>query len=754
VEYRILGPLEVVDDDGCATPIGTAKEQTLLGVLLLNANRIVPRERLIDELWGERPPATAAKAVQVYVSQLRKRLAEDRSSIATRADGYVLELAPEQLDAAQFERRLDEARAEAAAGATDEAARLLGAAIALWRGRALAGVTFESYASADVERLEDLRLVAVMERIDCELELGRHERVVGELERLVAQHPLKERLRAQLMLALYRSGRQADALEAYRNARATLVERLGIEPGDELRALERAVLAHEPSLVRRLAIQVDTPIPGLPAPATALIGRKQELDEAGRLLRAHRLVTLTGAGGSGKTRLAIQLAADAAGEFPDGVVWVSLQALRDPELVLPTINRAVGANDSAVEQLANRRLLLVLDNFEQLLEAAARVGDLLARLPHLKVLVTSREPLHIGGEYEYSVAPLREREAVALFMQRATAVKPDFSYDDSIVEICRRLDCLPLALELASARVKALSVGELLRRLSRRLPILVGGPQDAPERQRTLRATIAWSYELLSPDEQRVFARLSVFVAGSTLEAAEEVCDAEIDTVAALIDKSLLRRERERYSMLETIREYAAERLEEQGDLEEVRTRHAEYYLEQARSVERLIRSPRAAALLDRLEHDLGNLRAALAWLSRGGPDRPLRLAVWGLAARLHGFADQALKRGNLGEAERLYRDSLEIGLQIKDDLQTAYCLAGLAAVDAQRGRRDLAARLWGSVKSYERSSGTRLHESERTAYERLLGQLESAAETSQPFAEGGAMTLDEAVEYALTNID
>ena len=753
MDYRILGPLEVVDGRR-SIPLGTAKEQALLAVLLLNVNRLVPRDRLIDELWGEHPPATAAKGVQVYVSQLRKRLGADRNAIATRANGYALELATERLDATRFERTLGEARARAAAGATEQAARLFGDALALWRGRALAGVTLESYASADVERLEELRLVAAIERIDCELELGRHERVIGELSRLVAEHPLKERLRAQLMLALYRSGRQADALVAYRNARETMVEQLGIEPGSELRSLERAVLAREPALARAPADQADAPPPGIPAPATPLVGRSEELAEVGRLLRAHRLVTLTGAGGSGKTRLAIQLATDVATEFPDGVFWVPLQSLRDHELVLPTIARAVGANDAVVDALANRRVLLVLDNLEQVLDAAAAIGDLLGRLPALKVLVTSREPLHVGGEHEYPVAPLREREAVALFMERATAIKPDFAYDDAIVEICSRLDCLPLALELAAARVKALSAGDLLRRLDRRLPILVGGPQDAPERQRTLRATIAWSHELLTPDEQRVFARLSVFVGGCTLEAAEEVCEANIDTIAALIDKSLLRREGERYSMLETIGEYAFERLDERRELEDLRRRHAEHYLGQARSVEHLIRSPQAAALLDRLEHDLGNLRAALAWLSGGDPDRPLQLAVWGLAARLHGFGDRALKRRNLGEAARLYRESLEIGLQIEDDLQTAYCLAGLAAVAAQRGRRDLAARLWGSVNGYEGRSGTRLHETERLPYERLLGDLERPPDTSAQFAEGGAMTLHEAVEYALANVD
>ena len=484
----------------------------------------------------------------------------------------------------------------------------------------------------------------------------------------------------------------------------------------------------------------------LPVQPTPLVGRERELREAGRLLRAHRVITLTGPGGSGKTRLALQLAAEAADDFPDRVAWVPLQAVRDPELVSPVISRALPSGD--VETL------LVVDNFEQVLAAAPRVADLLEQRPLLKLLVTSREPLHIAGEREYQVSSLPEREAVTLFMERATAVKPDFAEDDAVVEICRRLDCLPLALELAAARVKVLSADELLRRLDRRLPILTGGPRDAPERQRTLRATIAWSYELLSPEEQRTFARLAVFAGGCTLEAAEAVSGADLDTVAALIDKSLLYRAGDRYLMLETIGEYAQERLDESGELEELRRRHADHYFAQARAVEDLVRSPQAARALDELERDHENLRAALQWLSGGERDRPLRLAVWGLAARLHGFADLALDRQDAGEAARLYRESLEIGLQLRDELQIAYCLAGLAAVDAQEGRVGQAARLWGSVVGFERTSGTPLNDSERQRYTRALVDVERRPETSAEFAEGSAMTLDEAVRYALTSAE
>ena len=295
-----------------------------------------------------------------------------------------------------------------------------------------------------------------------------------------------------------------------------------------------------------------------------------------------RLLTLTGPGGSGKTRLAAQAAGEASSAYPDGVWWVELAPLRDPALVLPAATQVLDAQGALAEHIRDRRLLIVFDNFEQVVRAADDVGELLAVCPRLDVLVTSREPLHLGAEHQYAVPPFREVDAVDFFVARARATRQDFEANGEVPLICRRLESLPLALELAAARVKALSARQILERLEHRLPLLTGGVRNVPERQRTLEATIAWSYELLDQDEQRLFRRLSVFVGGSTLAAAERVAEADIDTLQSLVDKSLLRYSDERYWMLESIREYAAGRLDESGEADELRERHARHYLDVA----------------------------------------------------------------------------------------------------------------------------------------------------------------------------
>jgi predicted ATPase/class 3 adenylate cyclase len=357
----------------------------------------------------------------------------------------------------------------------------------------------------------------------------------------------------------------------------------------------------------------------LPVPATPFLGRRRELAELGaQLVRLDvRLLTLTGPGGVGKTRLALQAAAEAAEQYPDGIYWVPLAALRDPTLVLPTIAQTLDAKQALDARLADKRLLLVLDNLEQLVEAAPELAQLLTAHSRLNLLLTSREPLHLTAEHAYPVPPLQERDAVALFHERARAVGGDVSGNGEIAEICRRLDQLPLAIELAAARANALSPPALLKRLQQRLPLLTGGPRDVPERQRTLKATIDWSYHLLAPAEQRTFARLSVFAGGCTLELAEQICDTTLDTLHSLIDKGLLRHSHDRYWMLETIREYANEALADAGEADAIRQRHADAMLALAQAAEPGLEtgSTETASWLSRLEREHDNLRTALVYL-------------------------------------------------------------------------------------------------------------------------------------------
>jgi predicted ATPase/class 3 adenylate cyclase len=353
----------------------------------------------------------------------------------------------------------------------------------------------------------------------------------------------------------------------------------------------------------------------LPVPSTSFLGRERELAEVLGLLRSSRMLTLTGPGGTGKTRLAAQAAAEAAEDFPGGVWWVSLAALPDPALVLDSIAQVLGAEGELAEHIAGKELLLLLDNLEQLLAAATDLAGLLASCSGLRLLVTSREPLRVAAEQEYPVPPFVSEEAVGFFSARARAVRPAFQPAKAVAEICRRLDNLPLALELAAARVNVLSLEQILARLERALPLLTGGRRDAPERQRTLAATIAWSYDLLNEEEKLLFARLSVFPGGCTVESAEQVCDANLELLASLVDKSLLRQSDERFWMLQTIREYALERLAERGESRELGRRQAEHLAELARHANRELRGPDAARWLVMLEGEVDNVRAAITFV-------------------------------------------------------------------------------------------------------------------------------------------
>jgi predicted ATPase/DNA-binding SARP family transcriptional activator len=610
--FRILGPLEVEN----APALGGPKPRTLLARLLLDPNRVVAYDELISALWPEDPPQRARHTLQVYVSSLRRALGHGR--IRVERSGYAIRVDADELDLIRFEELAAEGSRLLRAGDPEGAHPCLTEALSLWRGSPLADVA--PALEPDRARLEEVRLATGEVEIEAALALGRHSELVPRLEALVRRHPTRERLRRQLMLALYRSGRQADALEAYRDARSTLVEEVGLEPSSELRALEAAILRQDPDLT--LAREEPVPLEyHLPAPATPLVGRRREIQDISALLAdGTRLVTLTGPGGSGKTRLALQVAQELSREFVDGVFFVGLGALRDAELVLAEIAGALGLEDARdprtalVEHLHSRSELLVVDNFEQLVDAAPAVAGLLAEARGLKLLVTSRQPLRVYGEHEYPVEPLAlEDEAVPLFQQRALAVGRRLEASEPVRELCRRLDCLPLAIELAAARMREVSLEELCAALPR-LEATVGGMRDVPARQQTLRATIDWSYELLESDEQRLFEALGVFVGGCSLASAEEVTGASSSAIRSIANKSLLRMDEARLTMLETIRDYASEKLEESGRADEIRRRHADHFLALVEAGEPVRRTPAEVDWWNRLDADRDNLRAALAW--------------------------------------------------------------------------------------------------------------------------------------------
>jgi predicted ATPase/DNA-binding SARP family transcriptional activator len=590
LRFGVLGPLEVWLD-GVPVRLGGGRQRALLGMLLVRGNELVRVEELVEQLFDEPQADRAVHALRVAVSRLRAVLesAGGRSVLVTRTGGYVLVVEPGQLDSAEFERALSDGRGRLAAGDAIGARDPLRQALGLWRGSPLADLAGLEPFQSEIRRLEELRLLAVMERIDADLALGAGDELVAELEPLIAVNPLQERLRGQLMRALYRAGRPTDSLTVYREFSRRLREELGLEPGRALQALERDILQKD--LALDPVARALSPIGNLPAATTPFLGRARELADLTALLRQadRRLVTLTGAGGSGKTRLGLRLAHMFAPDYQHGVWFVAFAEITDPELIAPAICQALGLAEQAdttpterlCELLRSRTLLLVLDNLEQLTAGAAILGELLAGCPHLRLLVTSREPLHLAGEQQYDVPVLDQTDAVKLFTARANAVTPSLTVDpDLAARICERLDCLPLAIELAAARTKTLPPTEILTRLQQQLPVLATGPRDAPRRQHTLQATIDWSHDLLTEQEQRLFAKLAVFSGGFTLAAAEAICDADLDTLHALADRSLIKVQDGRYRMLETVRAYALDKLHESGQAEELRRRHADWFVE------------------------------------------------------------------------------------------------------------------------------------------------------------------------------
>ena len=655
-EFRVLGPVEAVRA-GQPVQLGGRRQRWLLALLLVEPGRTISSDRLIDELWQGRPPRGADGTLRVYVSRLRSALS--KNTLFARPPGYMLDIEAELVDAWRFERLYREGRDALARGAAGLAADRLGAALALWHGPAFADVRDGGAVADEARRLDELRLVALEDRFDAELSLGRHASLVAELERLVAEEPLRERLWRQLVLALYHSQRQAEALVAYNRARTLLSESFGLDPSEELRALERAVLRQELALAASAVERHN-----LPAPVTSFVGREHELDDIAELLRVHRLLTLTGVGGAGKTRLALEAATRQIGAWTGGVWLVDLTAHADPSAAASAVAGVLGvrerpdvsALDGLVEHLRSEELLILLDNCEHLAGACGElVHEVLRTSPSVRVLATSRMPLGAPGEVDYAVDPLptpsddlpgdevAEFASVRLFLERGRAVRRDLAATatemTTVGRICRELDGLPLAIELAAARAKALSVEDIAGRLDDRFRFLRSWRRLATPRHQTLRATIDWSYELLEANERELLAALSVFAGGFTLDPVAAVC-ADGDSVRAeelvsrLVESSLIvaetRNGATRYRLLETIREYAAERLTSPGRRDELHRSHAEHFLEIAEHArtEDPVGKPEALETLDR-ERD--NLHAAMRWTLAASSELavPLAAALW-----------------------------------------------------------------------------------------------------------------------------
>jgi predicted ATPase/DNA-binding SARP family transcriptional activator len=840
MKFRVLGPMEVRRDDQ-ALGLGGAKQRALLAILLIEANHVVGLGRLADLLWRDEPPPTSDHVIEVYVSQLRRALEPTGAPyhvLVRKAAGYMLQVAPDAVDAAEFQALVEAAKQ----AAPEQAAAQLTRALSMWRGPALADFAGEPFAVSEAARLNELRLHAREERIEAELALGRHAQLIGELQALVDEHPLRERLCGQLMLALYRSGRQAEASDLYQRTRQRLVDELGMEPGPDLQLLLKRILQHDSSLAAaptepttpklptgtvtflltdvegstrrwdrkpaamRLAMEAHDAILGrqvtahggaqvesgregdsilatftrasdavacgvamqrelaahswpegadvhirvainsgeaevrsghyygpavyrcarlmatahgdqvlltqatrdlvidampegvslrelgshglrnlerpevvfqvmapglrtefpplksmdsrrhnLPVSPNAFVGRAGELAEIKERLAANRMLTLTGAAGTGKTRLALEAAADLIEGFKDGVWLVELASLGQPELVAQAAAEALGVREEAgrpivktlCDWLRDKNLLLLLDNCEHLIPAVVSLADrLLRECADVRLLATSRAALRVNGEAITRVGPLSESDAVLLFADRSSAVQPAFRLTEensgSVVQICRRVEGIPLAIELAAGRARMMAPAEILSRLQDSFGLLSGGSRSDDARHETLKAAMDWSYWLLTEEEQRLFRRLAVFTGGFSLESVEAVCpsdgldrDAVMHLLGRLVEQSLVSVNiagqgpaRTRYGLLETLREYGGAKLEESPEADDIRRRHAAHFVALAEAAAPMLDESHRLEWLELLDLDRDNLRAVFERSAGAEADTHLRLAV------------------------------------------------------------------------------------------------------------------------------
>jgi predicted ATPase/DNA-binding SARP family transcriptional activator len=701
VQIGMLGSFEARTDDGVFADVPGARLRALLIALALEPGHAVPKATLVDWIWGERPPADAANALQRLVSRLRKALPE--GLVEGQPDGYRLRLAPDAVDAVRFERLVAQARYDE----DPRRVRLLREALALWRGAAMQDVGLQDSAAFDaaVTRLEGLRLTALEDRFDAEISLGGGAELVAALTDLVAVHPLRERLVAALMRALVGEGSGTEALLVYQHAREALADALGVDPSPELSALHVALLRGE------LGRRAENRKTNLRAELTSFVGRDADVVAVRELIAGHRLTTLIGPGGSGKTRLATETARTLLGDLPDGVWLVELAAIGaggEVADVAQSTLAGLGLRDALlgapnaeltgrlIAAIGDREALLILDNCEHVIESAAVFAHrVLGECQRLRILTTSREPLGITGETLWPVAPLavpagdaspdkiESAPAVRLLRDRAGAVRQNLAADArtlaAMVRVCQALDGMPLAIELAAARLRTMSLDQLANRLDNRFRLLTSGSRTALPRHRTLRAVIDWSWELLTEAERMVLRRLSVFSGGASLEAAERVCAGDVvepeqvlEVLTSLTEKSLLLTNAAgapRYRMLGTIREYAAGRLAEAGEADLGRRAHLAYFTELCETADPHLRRAEQLEWLATLEAEHDNIAAAMhGALAAGAAHAAMRLAAgagwyWWLA-------------GHRAEGIELITAAANTQGEVNDDLRaTVYAL-------------------------------------------------------------------------------
>ena len=797
--FGLLGPLEVLTEQG-VVEIRGQMQRRLLAVLLVHARTVVSADRLIDILWAGEPPVEARQGLWTCVARLRRALAGQAGMatepmLITRAPGYLIAAQPDQIDAGRFEGLIS-AASRLAPDEPQTAAGLIDRALGLWRGAALEEFSDEMFAAAEATRLDELRLSATEDRFEIDLVLGAHARLIGPLSGFAAQHPLRERPRAQLMRALYRCDRQAEALEVFHSYRSLLDRELGLEPSMALGTLQTQILRQAAELAwqspkaRQRPPQNAATGSRLPAEMTSLVGRDEDVAAAVQAIAEARLVTLTGVGGVGKTRLALRAAAVAAAGFADGLCWCELAPVTDPEAVAPAVATALGVHrgadttvvESVVTFLGDQEKLLILDNCEHLLGGVRPlVAEVLRGCPRLVVLATSRVQVGIDGEHVRPVATLplsassaqhaATGPAVTLFVERAQAVRPDLHLDretlETISSICRHLDGLPLALELAAARMRSLNPADISDRTRSDLDLLSSGEPSG--RHGSLRTVLDWSYGLLGADHRQLFDRLSVFAGSFDLAAAEAVCAGRgiernrvVDLLTSLADASMIgiggTKGAVRYSLLETLRRYGTEHCGDSPEVDATHRAHAHHYAEFADQADVGLRGPDEARWVAAVDADLDNLRAAHRWMLRAGrADLALRTARGLRYYMLFRFRDEVVAWGEASlhlpavEQHPLFAEvcgAVGEGLTARGEMAAALSLATSALNqldDHDDARRIYPLRVAGMVALYvgrlddgfrqhaEMLRLARLHDRPYEAGMALLGLAQSRTYAKEP---------------------